>query len=156
MELPTDTTGVHALWRLIEGLSKSTDGVSPTSGNGYEVALKALIVLLALLVLAIVVLSGVILWGIIQSRKDQKAGIKALSTSKDTTKREIVAILQTQLASANAATVAANDKLADSIDKLGKSYNLINLDLVVIANKLKIPLMSLPSKSQNTPPQEGG
>ncbi len=148
LQLPTtDTAGVALVWRLIQGLDNASHGMSPTStgGEGFEFGLKALIILLALLVLAIFALCGIVLYIFATWRKDQATGIKALSANKDATKREVVAILEKQLSYADAATTSANSQLRGEIKKLNSVYNLIRLDLVVIAQKCKISLMSLPS-----------
>lgn len=148
LQLPTtDTAGVALVWRLIEGLSKASEGVSPsaTDGSGFDFGLKALVVLLALLVLAIIAVGGIALYIFKQWQRGQADGIKALSSSKDSTKREVVGILEKQLSAADAATATANAQLRGEISKLNATYNLIRMDLVVIATKVKVPLMSLPS-----------
>ena len=148
LQLPTtDTAGVALLWRLIEDLSRASEHVSPSShgDEGFAFGLKALVVLLALLVLAVIAIGTGAIYFLKRWENGQREGIKALSSSKDTTKREIVGILEKQLSAADAATAAANAQLRGEISKLNATYNLIRLDLVVLATKSKVPLMSLPS-----------
>lgn len=159
-QLPTDTAGIATLWRLIEGLSHATEGVSPesTGGDGFEFALKALVVLLTLLVLAIFFVGGVAIYFLRRWDRGQREGIKALSANKDAAKREIVGVLEKQLSASDAATNAANNELRGAIKSLNASYNLIRLDLVVLAQKCKVSLMSLPShkptNQENFPPNQ--
>ncbi len=146
-QIPTDTAGIATLWRLIQDLSNATKGVSPesTGGEGFEFALKALVVLLTLLVLAIFFVGGVAIYFLRRWDRGQREGIKALSANKDAAKREIVGVLEKQLSASDAATTAANNELRGAIKQLNTSYNLIRLDLVVLAQKCKVSLMSLPS-----------
>jgi hypothetical protein len=156
-QLPTDTAGIATLWRLIEGLSHATEGVSPesTGGEGFEFGLKALVVLLALLVLAIFCLGGAIIYIFKQWQRGQEAGIKALSTNKDKTKQEITELLKSELGNSRAANAADSAKLQRGIGELSNAVNLIILDLVVLAGKAKIPLRSSPTHITKEPPKEG-
>jgi hypothetical protein len=156
-QLPTDTAGIATLWRLIEGLSHATEGVSPesTGGEGFEFALKALVVLLTLLVLAIFCLGGAIIYIFKQWQRGQEAGIKALSTNKDKTKQEITELLKSELGNSRAANAADSAKLQRGIGELSNAVNLIILDLVVLAGKAKIPLRSSPTHITKEPPKEG-
>lgn len=146
-QIPTpDSAGIKLLWQLLEGLSESGKGAQlPTPENGWGVAIEVFVIFFILLILAIFFLGSVLLWGIIKWRKDQASGIKALSSNKDSAKREIMGVLKEQLSSSAAATAAANKELTGSIKLLHDKYHLICLDLVVIAHKTKISLMSLPS-----------
>ena len=156
-QIPTDTAGIALLWRLIEGLSNSTQGVSPSStgGEGFEFGLKALIILLALLVLAIFCLGGAIIYIFKQWQRGQEAGIRALSSTKDKTKQEITELLKSELGNSRSANAADSAKIQHSLTNLGNAVNLIILDLVVIAQKTKIPLRSSPTHIHKEPPKEG-
>lgn len=158
LQLPTtDTAGVALLWRLIEGLSKASEGVSPTAtgGEGFEFGLKALVVLLSLLVLAIFCLGGALLYIFKQWQRGQEAGIRALSSNKDKTKQEITELLKSELGNSRAANAADSAKIQLGLTNLGNAVNLIILDLVVIAQKTKIPLRSSPTHIHKEPPKEG-
>jgi len=154
---PTDTTAVNALWRLIEGLSKASDGLSPTSGNGFDFGLKTLVVLLALLVVAIFCLGGAILYIFKRWEAGQAAGIKALSNSKDATKREITELLKSELGNSRAANLADAKEFKAILERYGSIINHIVLDLALIGQKLKMEMRSSPTNSgTKNPPQEGG
>jgi len=156
-QLPTDTTGIATLWRLIQDLSHSANGVSPesTGGEGFEFGIKALVVLLALLVLAIFCLGGAIIYIFKQWQRGQEAGIKALSTNKDKTKQKITELLKSELGNSRAANAADSAKLQSGIGQLTSTVNLIILDLVVLAGKAKVPLRSSPTHITKEPPKEG-
>lgn len=156
-QIPTDTAGIALLWRLIEGLSNSTQGVSPSStgGEGFEFGLKALVLLLALLVLAIFCLGGAILYIFKQWQRGQEAGIRALSSNKDKTKQEITELLKSELGNSRSANAADSAKIQLSLTNLANAVNLIILDLVVIGQKTKIPLRSSPTHIHKEPPKEG-
>lgn len=156
-QIPTDTAGIALLWRLIEGLSNSTQGVSPSStgGEGFEFGLKALVLLLALLVLAIFCLGGSLLYIFKQWQRGQEAGIRALSSNKDKTKQEITELLKSELGNSRSANAADSAKIQLSLTNLANAVNLIILDLVVIGQKTKIPLRSSPTHIHKEPPKEG-
>jgi hypothetical protein len=152
----TDTAGINTLFRLIQDLSNTAPRMAQDSNGGFEFGIKTLVVLLLILVLAVIALSIVIGWVFVQWRKDQKAGVRALSTSKDATRKEITDILKTELGNARAANLADIAKIVLVLDKLGSSVNLIVLDLALIGHKLKMPMRSSPTEVTKEPPKEGG
>ena len=147
LQLPTtDTAGVALLWRMLENLSHSAESVGHEDDpDGISFVLKVLDFGLALLVLGIFSLSGNLLVFARAYLKTQKEGMDALSKNKDNAKREIVAVMEKQLSSADAANREAAARLRNELAQLDHAYNLIRLDLVVLAQKQKISLMSLPS-----------
>lgn len=156
-QLPTaDTSGTALVWRLIESLNETAKHVSPTNssgGDGYSMALQTLVVLLALLVLAVFALSGAILWIFGKWRADQRAGIEALSKSKDTTKREITQLLKDELGNARAANASDFKELREIVKQHGDALNTVRVDLALIGQKVKIPIISAtkqPAKDGNS------
>lgn len=157
LQLPIDTTGTKLLWKLIEQLSHDGGNLSPTTGNGYGVAWQALVVLLVLLILAVVSLSIVIGWVFVQWRKDQKAGVRALASSKDATRKEITEILKTELGNSRAANLSDIARIEQLLGKLGGTIGHIVLDVAIIGHKLKLPIRSSPTEVvTKDPPKEGG
>lgn len=151
-QLSPDTATVNNLWRLLHGLNEATEGLSPTTGNGFELALKVLIFVLALLVVAVFAASGTVIWIFSKWRSDQAAGIKALSTSKDATKREITQLLRDELGNARAAAAADTKELRESIKQHSNLFGSVIVDLAILGQKLKIPMRS----GHQPPPKEGG
>lgn len=147
LQLPTtDTAGTALVWRMLENLSHSAESVGHEDDpGGISFVLKVLVFGLALLVLGIFSLSGILLVFARAYLKTQKEGMDALSKNKDNAKREIVAVMEKQLSSADAANREAAARLRNELAQLDHAYNLIRLDLVVLAQKQKISLMSLPS-----------
>ena len=147
LQLPTtDTAGVALVWRMLENLSHSAESVGHEDDpDGISFVLKVLVFGLALLVLGIFSLSGILVVFARAYLKTQKEGMDALSKNKDNAKREIMGILEKQLSAADAANREAAARLRNELAQLDHAYNLIRLDLVVLAQKQKISLMSLPS-----------
>ena len=147
LQLPTtDTAGVALIWRMLENLSHSAEAVGHEDDpDGISFVLKVLVFGLALLVLGIFSLSGILVFFARAYLKTQKEGMDALSKNKDNAKREIVAVMEKQLSTADAANREAAARLRNELAQLDHAYNLIRLDLVVLAQKQKISLMSLPS-----------
>lgn len=143
-QLPTDTAGTKLLWTLIQELSQNGGNLSPTTGNGYGVAWQALIILLVLLVLAIIGLCGALLYIFRRWERGQATGIKALSTNRDTTKREITELLKAELGNARAANAADIIKIESILTDHGKLLGLVIMDLAILGHETKIPMRSSP------------
>jgi hypothetical protein len=156
-ELPpqADSAGIALVWELIRGLGETGGhAVAPTLENGWGFAIKAMVVLLALLVLAVLGLCGAILYIFRRWEAGQAAGIKALSTNKDKTKQEITDLLKSELGNARAANAADTAELKRLIGKHATSINTIVLDLALVGQKVKMPMRSSPIKEP--PKKEGG
>lgn len=148
-QLTQDTTGVHALWRIIEQLSQQAATIDPNSSSDWaSFGLQALVILLALLVLAIFALSAAILWIFSKWRSDQAAGIKALSSSKDATKREITQLLRDELGNARAANAADFKELREVVREHGNALNTVRVDLALLGQKAKINILSATKKPE--------
>ena len=163
MELPApkpDSAGMALVWKLLQQMADaSSHAQAPTYENGWGVAIKALVVVAAVGVLAVIGLCGVIFWIFRRWEAGQAAGIKALSTNKDATKREITELLKSELGNARAANAADTAELKRILSKHGNSISVIILDLAIVGQKLKIPMRSSPTHSNSEtkePPQEGG
>jgi len=160
LQLPTtDTAGTALVWRMLENLSHSAESVGHEDDpDGISFVLKVLVFGLALLVLGIFSLSGILVVFARAYLKTQKEGMDALSKNKDNAKREIMGILEKQLSAADAANREAAARLRNELAQLDHAYNLISLDLVVLAQKCKVSLMSLPShkptNQENFPPNQ--
>jgi hypothetical protein len=158
MEPPKpDSAGMALVWKLLQDMADAGHHAqAPTYENGWGVAIKALIVVMALGVLALFILSGAIVYIFRQWQASQNAGIAALSSSKDKAKQELLQILRTELGISRAANLADSAKIGAILEKHGDAINLIILDLALIGQKTKMHIKSTPTKETKEPPQEGG
>jgi len=158
--LPTpspDSAGMALVWKTLQDISDAASHAqAPTYENGWGVAIKALVVVMALGVVALFVLSGAIVYIFKQWKSSQDTGIAALSSSKDRAKQELMQILKTELGNSRAANLADSAKIGAILEKHGDAINLIILDLALIGQKTKMHIKSTPTKETKEPPQEGG
>lgn len=140
-----DSAGMALVWGLIQGIANSASHAqAPTEENGWGVAIKVLIILLALLVLAILGLCGAVLLIFRRWERGQAKGIEALSQNKDSTKREITGLLKSELGNSRAANAADTAEIKAILTEHAKLLGFIVLDLVVLAQKAKVQLRSSP------------
>jgi len=159
MEPPKpDSAGMALVWKLLQDMADAGQHAqAPTYENGWGVAIKALVVVAAVGVLAVIGLCGVIFWIFRRWESGQAAGIKALSATKDNTKKEVTEILKSELGNARAANAADTIEIKRQYKQLARSINLVVLDLAIIGQKLKIPMRSSPTTHENkNPAEEGG
>lgn len=163
MALPTlaDSTGMDFVWQHLDSLFEAANNAQePTHENGWGVLIQTLIWVIGagivLGTIAVTVLCRTIVVIFRKWESGQAAGIKALSTSKDNTKKELTDILKSELGNSRAANAADNAEVKSILVGYGRAINTLILDIVVIGNKLKIPVRSSPTTEFKDPPQEGG
>ncbi len=158
MEPPKpDSAGMALVWKLLQDMADAGQHAqAPTYENGWGVAIKALVVVAAVGVLAVIGLCGVVLFIFRRWEAGQAAGIKALSATKDNTKKEVTEILKSELGNARAASAADTLEIKRQYKQLARSINLAIVDLAIIGQKLKLPMRSSPTTHDTKDPSEEG